>query len=53
MKEKKKKGARRGPSSTPPRMAPLDVGTVFTVTFLEDKLELDNMSSLSHIPAPP
>ena len=31
--------------STPPHMAPLDVGTVFTVTFLEDKVELNNTSS--------
>lgn len=49
MKENIKKDARRGPTSTLPHVAPLDVGTVFTVTFLEDKVELNNMSSLSHI----
>lgn len=47
-KEKKKK-TKRGPTSTLPHMATLDVGTVFTVTFLEDKVELKNTSSLSHI----
>lgn len=47
--KKKKKKRKRGPTSTLPHMAPLDVGTVFTVTFLEDKVELNNMSSLFHI----
>lgn len=30
-------------------MALLDVGTGFTITFLEDKFELRNISSLAHI----
>lgn len=49
LKWKKKKKRKRGQTSALPHMAPLDVGTVFTVTFLEDKVELNNMSSLSHI----
>lgn len=48
MKEKKEE-RKRGQTSTLPHMAPLDVGTAFTVTFLEDKVELNNILSLSRI----
>lgn len=48
MKDKKNK-RKRGQTSTLPHMAPMDVGTEFTITFLEDKFELNNTSSRSHI----
>lgn len=47
--KRKTKIRKRGRTSTLPYMAPLDVGTEFTITFLEDKFELNNMSSRSHI----
>lgn len=48
MKDKRKK-RKRGQTSTLPHLAPLDVGTKFTITFSEDKFELNKTSSQSHI----
>lgn len=43
--EREKKKGRQ--TSTLPHMAPTDVGTKFTITFLEDKFELNTTSSQS------
>lgn len=47
--KRKTKIRKRGQTSTLPHMSPLDIGTEFTITFLEDKFELNNMSSRSHV----